>query len=170
MCSRCEAYWGIAFGLQITAANHSKCTLILYYINETRHRSRRRSWGNCLPGVVGSMEQDKRGWRWPGLISALRYNLCALICNSITQASRPIGGATVATLHQLVLTAHYSVLSALLPRSIMLISLCVCVCALSKQLDSKTASRSQDKIRSVQRLSVAVHRPSLSISYNNMKI
>lgn len=152
MCSWCEGYWGIAFGLQITAANHSKCTLILYYINESRHRSRRRSWGNCLPGVVGSMEQDKRGWRWPGLISALRYNLCALICNSITQASRPIGGATVATLRQLVLTAHYSVLSALLPRSIMLISLCVrvsvCVCFVEtvRLEDSQPVSR-QDSIR-----------------------
>lgn len=102
---RCEPYWGIAFGLQITAGNHSKCTLILYYINQIElEATEAAAW---LAGCWGSLAQCKRdsrssgsGSEWPGLISALRYNLCALICNSITQARAPAsvgGGAAVAS-------------------------------------------------------------------------
>lgn len=91
--SRCEPYRGIEFGLQITAGNHSKCTLILYYINETES-----SEAMNATACWGSLAQCKETGGEPGLISALRYNLCALICNSITQADpSPVGGATVAT-------------------------------------------------------------------------
>lgn len=99
---RCEPYWGIAFGLQITAGNHSKCTLILYYINQIELEAIGAAAWLAAGGLWLNAKEtrgDSSGREWPGLISALRYNLCALICNSITQAQAPapVGGAAVAT-------------------------------------------------------------------------
>jgi len=42
------------------------------------------SWGSLAQ--YKETEEGKRE-RNPGLISVVRYNLCALICNSITQAT-----------------------------------------------------------------------------------
>lgn len=144
-------------GHRIWFADHSRQSFKMYS-NFVLHK--RDSASKSKSKSETELRQLPAGGRWlngtrqermtvlTGLISALRYNLCALICNSITQASRPIAGATVATLHQLVLTAQCSL------AAFNYVNFSLCVCALSKQLDSKTASRSQDKIRSVQRLSI----------------